>query len=51
MDGNFQTTARFQNLDILLEANQNVFEMHFECEFSPLRIQTLTWSHPCVSDI
>ena len=21
--------------------------MHSECEFSPCRIQTLTWSHPC----
>ena len=21
--------------------------MHFEWEFSPFRIQTLTWSHPC----
>ena len=23
------------------------FEVHFECELSPFRIQTLTWSHPC----
>ena len=22
------------------------FEIHFDCDFSPFRIQTLTWSHP-----
>ena len=22
--------------------------MHFQCEFLPFRIQTLTWSHPCL---
>ena len=30
----------------LSESNKNGFEMHFECELSPYRIQTLTWSHP-----
>ena len=23
--------------------------MHFECEFSPFRIQTSTWSHQCIN--
>ena len=30
----------------LSESDKNGFEMHFECYFSPLRIQTLTWSRP-----
>ena len=24
-------------------------EMHFWCAFSPFRIQTFTWSHPCIT--
>ena len=32
----------------LSECNKNSAEVHFECEFSPSRIQTLTLSHPCV---
>ena len=28
------------------ESSKNGFEMHFECEFSPFRIQTFTQSHP-----
>ena len=32
----------------LSEGNKNGFEMHFECERSPFRIQTLAWSHPCI---
>ena len=31
----------------LSESSKNGFEVHFECEFLPFRIQTLTWSHPC----
>ena len=29
----------------LSESNNNEFEMHFECEFSPFRLQILTWFH------
>ena len=31
-------------LKCLTESSQNGFEMHFGCEFSPFRIQTLIWS-------
>ena len=48
MGGTFQVTARFQDSG-LSESNKNGFEMRFKCEFSPFRIQTLTWSHPCIS--
>ena len=30
----------------LSESNKNGVEVHLECDFSPLRIQTLTQSHP-----
>ena len=33
----------------LSESNKNGGEMHFECDFSPFRIQTLTQSLPCCS--
>ena len=46
MNGTFQATAGFQDLDIFQKAVKKGFEMHFECEFSPFRIQTLTRSHP-----
>ena len=29
------------------ESSKNSVEMHFECDFSPFRIQTLTQSYPC----
>ena len=32
------------------ESNKNSFEMHFDCDFSPFRTQTLTWSHPYQSE-
>ena len=32
----------------LSESNTDGFEMHFECDFSPYRNRTLTWSHSCI---
>ena len=34
----------------LSESNRNGFEMHFESEFSPSRIQTLIWFCPWLSE-
>ena len=47
MGGTFQATAGFQDSDFFQKTVKNSFEMDFECEFSPFRIQTLTWSNPC----
>ena len=33
-------------IQISQKATKNGFEMHFECDLSPFRIQTLNWSHP-----
>ena len=40
-------------IQILSGGNKNGVEMHFECDFAPFRIQTLTQSHPrqCNIDI
>ena len=49
--GTFQATASFQDSDISgskkKKKNSNGFEMQFEWDFSPLRIQTLAWSYLC----
>ena len=45
MGGTFQAIARFQDSD-LSDSNKNDVEMHFECDISLFRIQTLTQSHP-----
>ena len=57
MGGTFQTTARhgwdISNYSLisgfrsLTECNKHGAGMHFECNFSPSRIQTLILSHPC----
>ena len=44
--GLFSLQPDFRIRDIS-ESNKNGFEMHFQCDFSPFRVQTLTWSHPC----
>ena len=46
MDGTFRATVGFQDSDFFSESNKNGVEMHFECDFSLFRIQTLTQSHP-----
>ena len=51
MGGSFQATSGFQDSRLyicvsLSETNKNGSEVHFECEFSLFRIQTLTWLHP-----
>ena len=35
----------------LSESSKDGFEMHFECDVSVLRIQTLNWSYPCHSHL
>ena len=37
-------------IQISFRKQWNGFEMHYECEFSSFRSQTLTWSHPCRED-
>ena len=50
MGGTFPATARFQDSD--LEGTKDGVQMHFGCDFSPFRIQTLTSSHLCTgSDV
>ena len=46
MGGTCQATAGFQDSDIF---HEDGVQMYFECDFSPFRIQTLTWFHPCSS--
>ena len=46
MGGTFEATVGFQDSDFFSESNKNGVEMHFECDFSLFRIQTLTQSHP-----
>ena len=44
----FLALAGFQNSDFFQKAIINKYvEMHFECDFAPIRIQTSTQSHPC----
>ena len=45
--GLFRLQLDFRIQIFFLESNENDFVMHSECEFSPFRIQTLTWSRPC----
>ena len=33
-------------IQISWKATKNVFDVHFECDFSSFRIQTFNWSHP-----
>ena len=40
MGGTFRATAGFQDLDSFQKAIKNGFDMHFECYFSPFRIET-----------
>ena len=42
----FSGYSRSSGFRFLLESNKNGFEMHFDGDFSPFRIQTLAWSHP-----
>ena len=42
-----QLDFRIQIHLFFLESNKNGVEIHFECDFSLFRIQTLTFSHPC----
>ena len=37
--------SRISGLRYLSKSNTNSIEMHFECDFAPFRIQTLTLSH------
>ena len=46
----FSGYSRISRFRCLSESNENGFKVHFECEFSPFRIQMLTWSHPCFSE-
>ena len=45
--GTFSGYGRISGFRYFTESGKNGFETHFECELSPFRIQTLTWSHPC----
>ena len=48
---NFSGHSRFSGFRYLSESNENGTEMQFECESSPLKIQTLTISHPCLGNM
>ena len=42
----FSGYSQISGFRYLSERNKTGVEMHFECDFSPFRIQTLTRSHP-----
>ena len=44
MYGTFSGYSQISGFRSLSEWSKNGFEMHFECEFSSFRIQTLAWS-------
>ena len=46
-DGDLSSYSLDFKIRIFFRKNKNDFELLFECELSPVRIQTLTWSHPC----
>ena len=50
MGGDFSGYSRISRFRYLSESNQNGVEMHFECDFSHFRIQSVNWPHPCLMD-